>query len=574
MKPYIILITLILSNLLFAKDSDYSLIIDKPFNNELISITQDYDRDISAVGFINNYKTSSNEKNSYTNAFDYLASVNSKNGTHMQLIKADHGANVVIDKAITLPSFSKAVSLVKTPNNGYFIGGHTMDGQLLLLKLDSNANIVFKKKFGTKNFDRLKNIVQLSDGGILAIGSSATSRDTSDPVFKSGLGLNDVFVTRFNKNGYELWSKKYGTEYDDEGIDAVEARDGSIMVVSQTLNGSDKSMSLMRIDENGNKIWLKKYEYERGLFPRKMIKLRDDNFLLSITQQDELFKDQIRFIKFDLRGNEIYDKQIFTKYASAILDIKEFSDGGIIGAGYVKDTYNTDALVMVLDPQLKMLYQDHYGEDNYDLFNSLTILNNSQVAAAGIHTQNKSQESNMWIVKLNRDGTLAQISSNAVDFYQKLLQLFAEEINSNQIRVKRDLSIEFLDERLLFKVSEYELNKTQKIFIDKFSNKLIPFINKYQDIVKTLEVNGHTSSEWGDVSFTQNYLKNEKLSMNRAYSTMSYVFNNQKERLKKYLSEIFKGSGYGFSKRIIIDDKEDRKNSRRVSFKIILNEKK
>jgi flagellar motor protein MotB len=575
MKLYIILITLILSNLLLAKDSDYSLIIDKPFNNELIDITQDYDRDISAVGFINNYKTSSNKKTSYTNAFDYLASVNNDNGTHMQLIKADEGANIVIDKSIVLPSFSKAVSLIKTPDNGYYIGGHTMDGQLILLKVDSNANVIFKKQFGTKNFDRLKNLVKLSDGGVLAIGSSATSRDTNDPVFKSGLGLNDIFITRFNKNGYELWSKKYGTRFDDEGIDAVEAKDGSIMIISQTLNESDKSLGLMRIDENGNKIWLKKYEYERGLVPRKIIRLRDNNFLLSISYKDELYRDQIRLIKFDLRGNEIYDKQIFTKYSSAILDIKEFSDGGIIGAGYVKDTYNTDALVMVLDPQLKMLYQDHYGEDNYDLFNSLTILNNSQVAAAGIHTQNNSQESNMWIVKLNRDGTLAQISSNANDFYQKLLQLFEEEINSNKIRIKRDLTIEFLDDRLLFEVGIYKLNKTQEIFIEKFSNKLIPFIHKYQDIVKTLEVNGHTSSEWGDVSFTQNFLNNEKLSMNRAYSTMSFIFKNQNDRLKKYLSDIFKGSGYGFSKRIILDnDLEDKKNSRRVSFKIILNEKK
>jgi outer membrane protein OmpA-like peptidoglycan-associated protein len=491
----------------------------------------------------------------------------------MQLIKADGGANILIDKSTVLPSFSKAVSLVKTPQNGYFVGGHTMDGELLLLKLGPNANILFKKSFGTKNFDRLKNIVKLSDGGILAVGSSATSRDNSDPLFKTGLGLNDIFVTRFDKNGYEIWSKKYGTEFDDEGIDAVEAHDGSIIVVGQTLKGKDKSLSLMRIDENGNKIWLR-VDDEKTTTPRKIIRLRDNNFLLSLGFSDEVKNQQIRLLKFDLRDNIIFDKKIFTTYPSELMDIKEFSDGGIVGVGYVKDTFNTDALAMFFDSNLNMLYQEHYGEDNYDMLNSLVILNNSQVAAAGIYTNKNSQESNMWILKLNRDGSIAQIASSANDFYNQLIQLFSEEIDANIIKIKRDLSIEFLDKRLLFEVAQYKLSKTQEIFLDKFSKKLVPFLHKHQNIVDTLEVNGHTSSEWGDASFTQNFLNNEKLSMNRAYSTMGFIFRQQDERLKKYLSEVFKGSGYGFSKRVMFNELENKRDSRRVSFKILLHSEK
>lgn len=574
MKLFLILTLLLLSNLLVAKGSDYSLIVNKPFNNELLDIDQDYDRQISAVGFVKKYKTNSQSSKTYTNPFDYLESVSSSYGTQMQFIKADDGANIVIDKSTALSNFSEAVSLVKTPTNGYYVGGHTMNGQLILIKLDSSANIIFKKIFGTKNFDRLKNIVKLSDGGVLVVGSSATSRDTHDPLFKTGLGLNDIFVTRFSKDGYELWSKKYGTEHDDAGIDAVEASDGSIIVVSNTMYDKNKFLSLMRIDENGNKIWLKQYEDDNTIVPRKIIKLRDNNFLLSLSYKDESDKEQIRLVKFDLRKNIIYDKKIYTTYASVLLDIKEFSDGGIIGVGYVKDVLDTDALAMALDSNLNLLYQEHYGENNYDLLNSVVILENSQVAAAGIHTAIKSQESNMWILKLNRDATIAQVSSSANDFYKALLELFSEEINQNKIRIKRDLTIELLDNRLLFEVSKYNLNKTQEIFIEQFSKKLIPFLHKYQDIVETLEVNGHTSSEWGNVSFSQNYLKNEKLSMNRAYSTMSFIFNTQNEKLKKYLSNIFIGSGYGYSKKIMIDDVENRKKSRRVSFKIILNEKK
>ncbi|MCW8838002.1 MAG: hypothetical protein OQJ77_04155 [Thiovulaceae bacterium] len=573
MKLLLIFHILFLSNYVFAKGSDYSIVIDKPFNNKLLDIGQDYDRCISAVGFVKKYNTKTNHSNTYTDAFDYLESISNAYGTQMQLIKVDAGANILIDKSSALSSFSEAVSLVKTPTNGYYIGGHTMNGQIILVKLDSAANIIFKKVFGTKNFDRLKNIVKLNDGGVLAIGTSSTSRNFSDPLFNSGLGLNDIYVTRFSKDGYEIWSKKYGTEFDDNGIDAVEAQDGSIIIVGQTMHGQNKNLMLMRINENGNKIWSKTYT-DRTVMPKKIIKLKDNNFLLSLSYNDELNKEQIRLIKFDLRNNIIYDKTIHTLYESALLDIKEFSDGGIVGVGYVKDTFNTDGLAMMFDSKLNMLYQEHYGEDNYDMLNSLVILNNSQVAAAGIHTDVNSQESNMWILKLNRDASVAQIASSTNEFYEKLIQLFSNEIKTNKIKIKKDLTIELLDNRLLFKVAKYELNKTQKIFLEKFSDKLIPFLHKNQDIVDTLEINGHTSSEWGNVGFSQNFLNNEKLSMNRAYSTMSFIFKSQNKKLQNYLGNIFKGSGYGFSKRIILDNAEYKEKSRRVSFKIILNENK
>ena len=575
MKLFSILAILFLPSILFAKGSDYSLVIDKPFNNQLLNITQDYDRCLTAIGFVKKYKTQSTKPASYTNPFEYLKSVNdSTYGTHMQLIKTDDGANIILDKSNLLSGFSKAVSLVKTPSNGYYIGGHSMDGQLILLKLDSNAKTLFKKTFGTKNNDTLSNIIKLNDGGVLAIGSSTTSRSSHDPLFQTGLGLSDIFITRFTKNGHKLWSKKYGTQNDDVGIDAVEAQDGSIIIVSQELEADNKNMSLMRIDENGNKVWIKKYTDSNSVKPRKIIKLRDNNFLLSVSYLDELHKEQIKLIKFDILSNILYDKNVFTKYPSVLLDIKEFSDGGIVGAGFIKDRFNTDGLVMALDSRLNMLYQDHFGGANYDILNSITILNNSQIAVAGLFTNENSQESNMWILKLNRDATIAQVASTTHDIYEKIVQSFSDEISKNIIKIKKDLTVELLDKRLLFEVSQYELNKTQKIFLEKFSNKLVALLYKYKSQINSLEVNGHTSSEWGNVNFTKNYLNNEKLSMNRAYSTMSFIFNNQNDKLQKYLSKIFKGSGYGFSKKIMLDDLEFKAKSRRVSFKIILNKTK
>jgi len=572
MKNTLLLLLLLTS--LFANKSNYSIIVKKPFNSALFDITQDYDRTLSAVGFSKEYRNNSNTAASYTNPFDYLASVSQKFGSQMHIMKVDKTAKIILSKISKLPKFNEAIAVVKTPNNGYFIGGYTLNGSLLVVQLDANANLLFSKTFGTKNYDRMNNLILMSDGGVLAVGSSFTSRSSRDDMFNSGLGNNDIFITRFTKDGQKLWSKKYGTMYDDRGIDAVEARDGSIIVVSTTSYEKNKDVSIMRLTENGNRIWLKHYQEKANndntVVPKKIIRLKDNNFVLALTQYNHMQKEHIRLIKFDLYQNILIDKEIFTTYPSEINDIKEYSDGKFIAVGYVKDIYNTDGLAMILDSAFVLLTQEHYGQENYDVFNAVTIMHNSQAAVAGVHTDNSSQETNMWITKLNRDATMAQVSTSVDSLYEKLREIFKDELKAKKIKIKKDLSINIIDPLLYFKVGKYKLTSEQKSFLTLFSSKLMPFIYANKDDIQTLEINGHTSSEWGKANFTDSYLNNEKLSLNRSYETMSHIFKEQKKPIQIWLSKVLKGSGYSSSKSIAHSNIESKKKSRRISFKVIL----
>lgn len=576
---YILAIIFIASSLL-AKSGDFSIIINEPFNNSLVDVTEDYDRSISAVGIIKTYKNGSKNAGAvYTNAFDYLSSISSPYGSQIHLAKVSSQADITLRKSINLTNFSEPVSIIKTPENGYYIGGHTLEGSLLVLKVDSNGNIIFREAFGTSNNDKMSKMILLRDGGVLAIASSATSRSSSDNLFESGLGLSDIYLARFSSIGTKLWSKKYGTNYDDMGVDAAEADDGSIMVLSQTNDEKSKNITTMRITQNGDKIWLKHHQNDKNVTPHKIIKLRDGNFALSLSQKNDMDKEQIRLVKIDLQTNILVDKTLGTTYASVLKDIKESSDGKIIGVGYVKDSYNTDGLAMMLDNKFSMLAQEHYGSDEYDSFNALTILHNSQVGVVGVYTNKDSQETNMWIVKLNENLSMAKIATKSsiktaakpTNFYNELSSIFKEEIAAKKLVIKEDLSINLIDENLYFKVGEYELNGEQKRFLKKFGNKLMPFLYKNREIINTFEVSGHTSSEWGTNNFSQRYLKNERLSMKRSFSTISYLFNNQNKETKKWLSAALKGSGVSFAKKVVVDENEDKEKSRRVSFRIILN---
>lgn len=570
-----ILFLLLIASSLFAENTDFSVIVKKPFDAALFDITQNYDRTISAVGFSKEFKQNANNSAiSYDNAFDYLASVSSKYGSQMHLIQIDDNAKIVLSKHASLSRFNEAIAVVKTPTNGYFVGGYTLDGSLLILKLDANANIELFKTFGTKNYDKMSNLVLMSDGGVLAIGSSVTSRATTDRMFETGLGNNDIYITRFSKDGTLLWSKKYGTEYDDAGVDAVEAIDGSILVIGTTSYNKNRDVSFMRLTENGDRVWLKHYKDETNsdnlIIPRKIIRLKDNNFVIALSQYNDMQKEHIRLVKIDLYQNILADKEVFTTYPSAINDIKEFSDGSFIAVGYVKDTQNTDGLAMILDSNLEMLIQEHYGDENYDVFNAVTILHNSQAAVAGVHTDNNSQESNMWVLKLNKDASKVQITTSKTELKKELNKVFKDEINSKSIAIQDDLTLLLDNSAIYFDVSKYELNEKQKAYLDEFSKKLIPFLEKNKSLIQTLEVNGHTSSEWGNDKFTESYLKNEKLSLNRSYSVLSHIFKSQSLETQQWLYEILKGSGLSFSKNVIKNDIEDKNESRRVSFKLIL----
>jgi len=553
-----------------AVASDFSLIIHKPFNSALLDVTEDYDRSISAVGFTKNYKNTTITSKTYTNAFEYLASQSHKHGYHMYLTKIDNHAHILLSKTASLKEFNIAVSLQKTSTNGYFVGGYMMNGTLLLVKLDANGNLVYFKKFGTKNFDKMNSLVALRDGGVLAVGFSATSRDRHDNIFKTGLGNDDIFITRFSKEGQMLWSKKYGTEHDDQGISAVEADDGSIVVLATTQYNKHKDITLMRLSQNGDKVWLKHFQSTKLIEAKKIIKLRDGNFVVSLVSYDDFAKAEVRLIKFDLYKNVINDETLSTRYASVLNDIAEFSNGKIIGVGYVKDRFNTDGLAMIFDANLKLLNQEHYGDKNYDVFNALHILHNSQVAVVGLHTENDSQEENMWIVKLNSDASMAQTALTNNTLYKELCKIFQDEIKTKKITISRDLTITLTDNSLYFKTGAYRLTQKQKLFLDTFSHKLIPFLKKHQNRIDTLDINGHTSSEWKQSDFKERYLKNAKLSLQRAYETLHYIFTIQDNQTQHYLTNILKGSGTSYRDKIMLNAVEEREKSRRVTFKILL----
>ncbi len=546
----------------------YSVTISGPFEDVLFDITEDYNKDISVVGFSQNYKQGTHTDKTYRSAFEYLDAVGSERGEQLRLLRLDENAQINLDFFNNLSRFNRAVSLVKTSDNGYFIGGYTQNGELLLLKLSSGGTVEFQRFFGTKNYDRMNRLVGLRDGGVLAVGSSMTSRSRKDSRYTQGIGLNDIYLTRFDKLGNVKWTKKYGTRVDDRGIDAAEAFDGTLLILGNSSEGETRGITLMRLSEEGDKIWLHRYNSRGVLNAHRLIRLRDNHFLTSIGYYNKDSKEQTLLLKFDLQKNILQERNITTQGSNVLSDIKERSSGAIVAVGHRATHLKTEAFVITLDNNLKSMWQRFFDNFERSQFHALSLLHNGDIAIAGECTQKAQKTSDMWVIKLNRDGSTERISTQDGSLYSALRKTFKDEIKAKEITIDKDLNIKLIAQELYFKAGEYKLTSIQAVFLHRFNRKLIQALYPYKEDIKALHVNGHTSSEWGNLNQPKRYLNNVKLSSKRAFEVLAFIYqDHQLHTYQEWLSTILSSDGHSYAEHIM-KNTEDKEKSRRVNFKI------
>ena len=610
---------------LAAAQDGYSVVIKGPFKDALYDVVEDYDRQISVVGFSEHFPPNRGESQIYTSAFEYLADAARTRGEQVRLLTLDASGATTRDVSFSLPEFNRAVSIVKSPDDGYVVGGYLQNGQMLLAGLTPGGGIRFKSIFGTRNVDRMQRLIPLRDGGFLAVGTSVTSRSTDEKLFEQGLGGDDIFLSRFDKQGQQLWNRKYGTGNDDRGIAAAEAYDGSLIVLGTSDDGAKRRVLLMRLDENGESLWRKEYTAGERCNAYDLIAEGDERFVTALTQEAPSGKEQIRLVTFDLQQNILADRSIPTPSSAALHALARRSDGSLVGVGAITDTRNgtTDGLALSLTPTGTLQWRKTFGGTNRDLFRGVTILHDGSIVAVGETVEAGSNIVDMWIVKLYDDGSLAakstakapvvsgtgkavadqteqahalspfetakgndyksqnseiethpfassQRDTSDSALYNALNDAFSEEIANKHVTITKDLRIVLNHPVLLFKVGVYKLTPLQETFLSRFSNTLLGALQPFKGHIEALRINGHTSSEWRGAGFDDRYLNNMELSSKRAYSVLSYIFREPENApYKKWLTDILSNDGYSYAK-IVKNPEEDREASRRVTFEVVL----
>lgn len=137
------------------------------------------------------------------------------------------------------------------------------------------------------------------------------------------------------------------------------------------------------------------------------------------------------------------------------------------------------------------------------------------------------------------------------------------------------LTVRFREPRVLFEGGKDKLKFRFKQILNKFIPGFVEIINKkkYRDKISEVRIEGHTSSDFFNLSPDEAYMENMALSQGRAKNTLVYILNFIPEinEQKTWFRNLIATIGLSSSRLIKLSDgSEDVKQSRRVEFKILL----
>ncbi len=166
---------------------------------------------------------------------------------------------------------------------------------------------------------------------------------------------------------------------------------------------------------------------------------------------------------------------------------------------------------------------------------------------------------------------------NREQLYIQLIEEFESDLIVWNAEILEDNTVRFNAPKVLFEHGSNHLRSKFKSILDSFFPRYIDILQNYQKDIIAVRIEGHTSSDWNDVSLSVSYLNNVKLSQQRALSTLEYCYSllvtNDDKRL--WLQKVIQANGLSFAKRIINSDgSENKQKSRRVEFKVVTNAEK
>lgn len=235
------------------------------------------------------------------------------------------------------------LNAIRTRDGGFGLIGNSNSqldgGDFFIVKTDAQGNMQWQKMFGPKYVDYGFSLVENNSGEFVLAGTengfylpTQTDFVTHD---------SDALLIKIDKEGNELWYKKFGGTSHDWAKDIIIAPEDGYFVCgsTQSFGAGSFDVLLMKLDENGNEIWKRTFggpEFEYG---EKLTLGADGNLYIAATSASfsNDHKPDHYIIKTDLDGNTIWTKVLGTDdsdYTSALLATP---DSGIVFTGWTKN---------------------------------------------------------------------------------------------------------------------------------------------------------------------------------------------------------------------------------------------
>lgn len=164
------------------------------------------------------------------------------------------------------------------------------------------------------------------------------------------------------------------------------------------------------------------------------------------------------------------------------------------------------------------------------------------------------------------------------EIYKLLESEFRTDFTKWNVQLLEDLTIRFRNPDILFEVGEsyirFQFEEILRNFFPRYMRTIVP----HQDDIREIRIEGHTSSEFGEISESNDYIENMSLSQDRAHAILKFILElpeslEYSEWAKPHItanglssSHLLNSDGKLIS---TVGGKEDRDLSRRVEFRLL-----
>ena len=297
----------------------------------------------------------------------------------------------------------EAFCITENPQGNLILGGYTKkeEKHLWIISVDENGKPIWGKTFKAKPISEARSLVITSDSNIVVAGFSV----------REFASEREIWILKINEEGKLLWNKNYGGIADECAYSIVETSDKGLAIAgfTSTTKNFDENAWILKLDQNGDKIWENTYG-QSGKDYAYSITETSDKGLAFCGYQTKRSDAYMSFwvAKTDSAGNDLWDNDYsFNKWDVATA-IVEGLDGYLYVTGYTRaeSVIDYDVVILKIDQEGNEIWKKTFSWGRWDQATSITTTYDNGIVIAGFTRSGKEMSSDFAVTKIDSSGNV------------------------------------------------------------------------------------------------------------------------------------------------------------------------
>jgi hypothetical protein len=251
---------------------------------------------------------------------------------------------------------------------------------------------------GTRGFDAARSVATDADGNVYVAGQTAGALGSP---FKGG--HTDALVIKYDRDGHRRWARQPGTSSSDAADGIAADVDGNVYVVGGTKgalggpNKGDFDAFVTKYDRDGQQLWARQPGSGRGDGALGVATDSEGNvYVVGVTlgaiggpKKGDQHNGDAFVIKYDRDGNWLWARQPGTSGPDSASGVATDADGNVYVAGQTEGALGGpnkgagDAFVVKYDRDGHLLWAQQPGTSGYDFANDIATDADGNVYVVG-----------------------------------------------------------------------------------------------------------------------------------------------------------------------------------------------